>query len=66
MDMYKRDTNLHQLERVLLDQHSIEECKNFIKRVIECRHRRGLDRQRAKFEVLVQQKTSGCSKMSNK
>ena len=60
MDMYKRDTYLHQLERVL-DQDSIEECKSFIKRVIECRHRRVLDRQRAKFEVLVQQKSSGCS-----
>ena len=60
MDMYKRDTYLHQLERVL-DQDSIEECKSFIKRVIECRHKRVLDRQRAKFEVLVQQKTSGCS-----
>ena len=60
IDMNKRDAYLHQLERVL-DQDSIEECKSFIKRVIECRHRRVYDRQRAKFEVLVQQKTSGHS-----
>ena len=53
MDMYKGDTYLHKLERVL-HQDSIEECKSFIKRVTECRHRRVLDRQRAKFEVLVQ------------
>ena len=60
IDMYKRDAYLPQLERVL-DQDSIEECKSFIKRVIECRHRRVFDRQRAKFEALVQWKTSGWS-----
>ena len=51
--MYKRDAYLLQLDRVL-DQDSIEECKSFIKRAIECRHRRVFDRQRAKFEALVQ------------
>ena len=53
-------THIHQLEGVL-DQGFLEECKSFIKRIIECRHKRALDRQKAKFEVLVQQKTSGCS-----
>ena len=54
------DTYLHQLERVL-DKEAIEECKTFINRVVECRHNRVLDWQKAKFEVLVQWKTSGCS-----
>ena len=58
--MYKRDTYFHQLEGVL-DQNTLEECQSFIKRVIECRYRRVLDRQKAKFEVLQQQRTSGCS-----
>ena len=50
MDMYKRDAYFHQLERVL-DQGTMEDCQNFIKRVIECSHRRVLDRQKVKFEV---------------
>ena len=60
MDMYKRDAYFRQLERVL-DQDTMKHSQNFIKRVTECRHRRVLDRQKAIFEVLVQQKTSGCS-----
>ena len=51
MNRYKRDTYLHQLEGVL-DQESLEEYKSFIKRVIECRNKRVLDRQKAKFKVL--------------
>ena len=58
--MYKRDTYFHQLEGVL-DQNTLEECQNLIKRLIECRHRRVLDRQKAKFEVLQQWRTSGSS-----
>ena len=42
INMYKRDSYLQQLERVL-DQETIEECKNFISRVIECRHNRILE-----------------------
>ena len=49
MYMYKRDTYFHQLEGVL-DQNTLEECQSFIKRVIECRHRRVLDRQKAKLK----------------
>ena len=60
MNMYKRDSYLHQLEGVL-DKETIEECKTFINRVIEYRQKRVLNRQKAKFKVLVQWKTSGCS-----
>ena len=60
MNMYKRDTYLHQLERVL-DKERIEESKTLINRVVECRHNRVLNQQKAKFEMLVQQKTSGHS-----
>ena len=34
INMYKRDSYLHQLEGVL-DQETIEDCKNFMSRVIE-------------------------------
>ena len=34
INMYKRDSYLHQLEGVL-DQKTIEDCKNFMSRVIE-------------------------------
>ena len=60
MNMYRRNSYLHQLERVL-DEKTLEECKEFINRVIECRHNRVFNRQKAKFEVLIQQKTSGHS-----
>ena len=60
MNMYRRDSYLHQLERVL-DNDTLEDCKNFIHRVIECRYNRVLERQKGKFEALVQQKTNGHS-----
>ena len=53
MNMYGRDSYLHQLERVL-DNETLEDCKNFLQRVIECRHNRVLERQKRKFEALVQ------------
>ena len=37
MNMYKRDSYLHQLERVL-HKETLEDCQKFIHRVIECRH----------------------------
>ena len=60
MNPDKRVSYLHQLERVL-DSEMLEDCKNFIHRVIECRHNRVLERQKGKFEALVQQKTNGRS-----
>ena len=64
MNMYKRDSYLHQLEGVL-DNETLEDCKKFINRVIEYGHNRVLERQKGKFEALVQQKKrkkekSGC------
>ena len=53
MNMYKRDSYLHQLEGVL-DNETLEDYKNFINRVIVCRHDRVLERQKGKFEALVQ------------
>ena len=44
LNMYKRDAYLHQLEGVS-DQETLEEHKSFIKRIIESRHKRVLDRQ---------------------
>ena len=60
INMFRRDTYFHQLERVI-DQQTLQECKNFINKVRECRHKKVLDRQKKKFEALVQ-KTNGHSK----
>ena len=61
INMYKRDSYLHQPEGVL-DNETVEDCKNFMSRVIECRHNRVLERKKKrKFEALVQQKSNGCS-----
>ena len=61
INMYKIDSYLHQLER-MLDQETIEECKNFMSRIIKHRHNRVLKQQKRKFEALVQQKTNDHSK----
>ena len=62
--MIKRDTCSEKLKEILLkkdDQSTLEECNNLMKRVIECRHKRVMRRQQAKFEALVQQKQGGHS-----
>ena len=41
----------------------MEECQEFINRVIEARHQRVWECQRSKLESLYQQKTSVCSNM---
>ena len=53
INMYKRDSYLHQLKGVL-DNETLEDCKTFMNRVIECRHNRVLQRQKGKFKALVQ------------
>ena len=58
--MFRRDTYFHQLERVI-DHATLQECKNFINKVRECRHKKVLDRQKRKFDALVQRKTNGHS-----
>ena len=60
INMFRRDTYFHQLEGVI-DQETLQECKNFINKVRECRHKKVLDRQKRKFEALIQ-KTNGHSK----
>ena len=62
--MMKRDTCIQELRDTILDkkddQKTFEECSILIKRVIECRHNRVMQRQKKKFEAL-QWKTSGHS-----
>ena len=60
INMFRRDTYFHQLEGVI-DQETLQECKNFINKVRECRHKKALNKQKRKFEALLQ-KTNGCSK----
>ena len=60
INMFRRDTYFHQLEEVI-DQETLQECKIFITKVRECRHNKVLDRQKGKFEALLQ-KTNGHSK----
>ena len=60
---YERDSIVQQLEEKLeQDQiNLLEECQDFIKRVIECRHHRVMVQQKRKFELLCQRKTGGRS-----
>ena len=62
--MYEKEAIVQQLEEKL-DHNIMEECNNFIKRVIEARHQRVLDRQKRKLELLYQQKTGGHSNKGN-
>ena len=58
MFMFKRDKCYLKL-KCIIDQKTMEECEKLIKNVIESRHKRVLERQRAKNEVLYQHKI-GC------
>ena len=63
--MYERDSIIQQLEEKLKmkqDQNNtLEECQDFIQRVIESRHHRVMVLQKRKFELLCQCKTGGHS-----
>ena len=48
----------HQLKEKL-DNNTMEECQDFINRVVEARHQRVLDCQRSKFESLYHWKNNG-------
>ena len=48
INMFRRDTYFHQLERVI-DHETLQECKNFINKVRECRHKKVLERQKKKI-----------------
>ena len=59
--MFKRDTCRDKLENIIKDQNIMLQCEVMIKNVVESRHRRVMERQRAKYEALHQQKLGGCS-----
>ena len=59
--MLKRDTCTDKLKNIIKDQNIMAECKELMKNVIESRHMRVMERQRAKYEVLHQQKLGGHS-----
>ena len=61
MFMIKRDTCINKLKNIVRDQNLIHECEKLMKKVIESRHLRVLERQKSKYEVLHQQKLGGCS-----
>ena len=59
--MYERCSIVQQLEERLGHSNLLEECQEFINRVIECRHQRVMTRQKRKIELLCQCKTGGHS-----
>ena len=61
MFMFKKDTCINKFKSIVQDHTLIEECENLMKKIIESRHLRVLDRQKAKYESLQQQKIGGCS-----
>ena len=54
MFMFKRDTCIKKLKEVIRDQNLIQECEELMKKVVESRHIRVLERQKSKYEVLHQ------------
>ena len=64
--MYEKELVCNQLEERLKHSTILEDCKNFIQRIIESRHQRVMARQKRKFELLYQQKTGGCSNKEQK
>ena len=63
--MYEKEAIVQQLEDKLDHNIILEECNNFIKRVVEARHQRLLDQQKRKFELLYQWKIGGLSNKGN-
>ena len=61
MFMIRKDTCTNRFKSIVQDHTLIEECENLMKKIIESRHLRVLDRQKAKYEVLQQQKMGGHS-----
>ena len=60
MFMIKRDACFLKLKG-LVDQETLEECDNLIKKAVESRHIRVLGRQKSKYEALHQQQIGGHS-----
>ena len=61
MFMIRKDTCINRFKSIVQDHKLLEECENLMKKIIESRHLRVLDRQKAKYEVLQQQKLGGHS-----
>ena len=59
--MYEKESICKQLEERLKHSTILEDCKNFIQRIIESRYQRTMARQKRKFELLYQQKSGGRS-----
>ena len=64
--MYEREAIVQQLEDKL-DQNKniLEECHDFIKRVIEARHQRVWDQQKKNLSCCTSKKTGDCSNKGN-
>ena len=61
MFMLKRDICINKLKIIIRDQNLIQECEELMKKVVESRHIRVLERKKSKYEVLHQQKLDGHS-----
>ena len=57
---YQRGAYISHL-REALNQRTMEECQELIKSVLEARHNKVLEYQRAKYEKPYEQRTGGCS-----
>ena len=51
MFMFKRDTCIKKLKEVIREQNLIQECEELMKKVVESRHVRVLERQKSKFYI---------------
>ena len=51
MFMLKRDTCINKLKNIIRDQNLIQECEELMKKVVESRHIRVLERQSMKFYI---------------
>ena len=59
--MLKKDTCIDKLKNIIKDQTILLQCEVLMNNVVESRHTRVLERQRAKYEALHQQKLGGRS-----
>ena len=51
--MYERGSIIQQLEERLGQSNLLEECQDFINRVIECRHQKGNDKAEEEIWVIM-------------
>ena len=63
--MLKKDTCTDKLKNIIKVHSLMSECEELMKNIVESRHKRVLERQRAKYEALHQQKLGGCTQTRN-